>query len=588
MPHRNIGINPGVPAVPDLTFDDPNLQQGYDALKESIELLAGVRGDPNYRALTYGEATENGTTELFATNIVLAEAAASQGVLRLEGDITGIGIFSNTGNVTAQTAINLPNVVCIDGGDAAETYPGAVTGPYGVATGGGGGVPDGGTEGQLLIKQSATDGDAVWADWGATTAGSAYCPNYSSYTRVDDDTFTIDLVNAENLFRSGRRVRFSQDGTDTFGVVSSVDYNSTNANDTTVNLTMEGTDTIPTGTFDVCLVTSGTSWSPIAADPFSGDKIYDITTGALSGTQWWVIVGESGKCYTSTDGGVTWTSRTSGTTGNLYTCHYDENNNKFWIGGANTAGTDYYLAYSTNGTTWTEETGTTFHASGSGDYVGYLSGAWNSNFLLATIWDSSTNVFDRYAVEGEFLGAATAKSTTTGVNHRCFAADYHSNNTSANHLIANNTTSQYYTSRNDTGASSDENIGATISAQAYFYITGLAVPQHRVFNGTTTGRLTWNVLGGLQVRDDVSATTQINEFARSDLHERVVAVGNSGVIAYVDDNTVDAGTADAWTSVANGLDPTANFTSVDFNETDGVFVAVADNGQICRSSNGTN
>lgn len=66
------------------------------------------------------------------------------------------------GTITAPGSSPLPAVLSVNG----------ATGHVTIAGGGGSGVPDGGTLGQTLIKQSADDGDAEWADLpDASTAG---------------------------------------------------------------------------------------------------------------------------------------------------------------------------------------------------------------------------------------------------------------------------------------------------------------------------------------------------------------------------------------------------------------------------------
>ena len=72
----------------------------------------------------------------------------------------------------------------------------------------------------------------------------------------------------------------------------------------------------------------------------------------------------------------------------------------------------------------------------------------------------------------------------------------------------------------------------------------------------------------------------------SPLHTRTVIVGDTGAIGWIDDS--GRATADNVTAVTNGFNPLANILAVDWNETDGIFIAVADNGQIARSTNGTN
>jgi len=129
----------GIPAIPDVIVEDANLQVMLDTIKESIEVLTGTRGDPNSRALTYGEASEGGLTDLFVTNRVVEAAIDTQSSITLTGDISGSGTFLEDGTVTVANFINLPNVTLISSGGAAETYPGETTGPYGVVSGGGGG-----------------------------------------------------------------------------------------------------------------------------------------------------------------------------------------------------------------------------------------------------------------------------------------------------------------------------------------------------------------------------------------------------------------------------------------------------------------
>jgi hypothetical protein len=67
---------------------------------------------------------------------------------------------------------------------------------------------------------------------------------------------------------------------------------------------------------------------------------------------------------------------------------------------------------------------------------------------------------------------------------------------------------------------------------------------------------------------------------------RFIAVMDNGRIGYID--TDDFGSSAAWTEVTNGFNPLANILDVHYNDTDAVAIAVADNGQICRSTNGTN
>jgi hypothetical protein len=576
MPHRNIGINPGVPAVPDLTFDDPNLQQGYDALKESIELLAGVRGDPNYRALTYGEATENGTTELFATNIVLAEAAASQGTLRLEGDITGVGIFTNTGNVTAQTAINLPNVVCIDGGTATETYPGAVTGPYGVQVAGGGGVPDGGTAGQLLIKQSATDGDALWQTWGPSPGNAVYCPNYP-YTFINTSAWKIVGIDATLLFSPSRRCYFIDGENTYFGNVLSSGFAS---NETTITMSMDAGNSLTNTVSEVCLQTDGTGWTPSVDDPFSGTQITDIMSGAIGATQWWVIIGTGGRLATSTDAGVTWTVRTSGTTENLNQIDYHSATQTFIAGGDGGV-----IVRSTNGSTWTANTSeiAAIVSGGTGDIGGMCadeqtSGAWICYFNGT----AASAVYTAYSTDDgvNWVGG----STSLGSTYSNYQAGFHQREIATGPsqiMYSYSEDVQQLSNYSDTTGSSLYNTSAQPAVRSMFSVYFDNFSNDILAKGTNLNR-------GTTITDDVTfSASNINDITVSNVHNRLVAVGEDGKIGTYEMSEFDAGNPlDFLHLQSNGGNPLSDYLCVRADDTDGVIIAGNQAGQIVRSTNG--
>ncbi len=72
---------------------------------------------------------------------------------------------------------------------------------------GGDGLPAGGTTGQILVKQSADDGDA---DWQAQSGGSAYTQvaNYAALPAAGDHTGEIYVVQATTGFLWSRRAGF--------------------------------------------------------------------------------------------------------------------------------------------------------------------------------------------------------------------------------------------------------------------------------------------------------------------------------------------------------------------------------------------
>ena len=86
--------------------------------------------------------------------------------LTLDGDVVGSQTVGDGTDVTLDTSINLPNIICIDGGDATSTYPGEAAGPYGVL-GGSIGIEDEGSS----ILTSANTLDFVGAGVTVTDGG---------------------------------------------------------------------------------------------------------------------------------------------------------------------------------------------------------------------------------------------------------------------------------------------------------------------------------------------------------------------------------------------------------------------------------
>ena len=76
----------------------------------------------------------------------------------------------------------------------------------------------------------------------------------------------------------------------------------------------------------------------------------------------------------------------------------------------------------------------------------------------------------------------------------------------------------------------------------------------------------------------------LNAAAYSVLQSRFVIVGSNGTIGWLD--LSNYGNVDAWTAVSNGFAPGVTINDVGRNDTDNVFIAVAENGEIARSTTG--
>jgi len=123
----------GIPSVPDVPpqIDIEGVYRILEPLTRIINIRQG-KFDPLDRWVTMQDLVDaNVTTVTAVQSPVVVVPPTSVYDFVLDGDIIGGPIAMATGQatITMQTAIDLPNVVCIDGGDAAETYPGAVTGP---------------------------------------------------------------------------------------------------------------------------------------------------------------------------------------------------------------------------------------------------------------------------------------------------------------------------------------------------------------------------------------------------------------------------------------------------------------------------
>jgi len=449
--------------------------------------------------------------------------------------------------------------------------------------GGGAGVPAGGTTGQILVKQSATDGDADWQDQGAAAPSQTeYCPGYT-FTYSTTEVFVITGINATGVFGQGRRLKFIDGGSTYYGIVLSAVYGT----NTTISMSMEGGDVLTPTITEVCSVTSTTNWAPIVTDPFGGDKIWDIATGAIGGTQYWVAVGDGGKIFYSTDGGINWSAGTSGITYPIRCVAFDSNIEKFWVGGQNSANDFPWIAHSVNGASWVSvamPTGITAWAVN--DYIHEIQYNEAGAYFICSFFDNDGSNYDIFVTNDEFANGITRLTTASA--DALVAAD-------ESGLAANNnqywtyssaSATVYYTGFTDTSGTAEKSGTALVTANSMLYIGEANV--YGVI-GQSDGKIEMGTMGSTEYDDDVTFSNAIRRFSHSLLLDRTVCVGDAATIGYIDDadmQTVNGGGIDAWTAVDNGFAPTANISSVAYNESDAVFVAVADNGQICRSTTG--
>lgn len=97
-----------------------------DAMKEDIEILSGLR-DPQYivNYVISGGSSPGGP-------VPPSSGVGTGDTVTLDGDVIGIGVFDALGDVEVPTVIDLPNLICIDGGASDTIYTSQPSGPYGV------------------------------------------------------------------------------------------------------------------------------------------------------------------------------------------------------------------------------------------------------------------------------------------------------------------------------------------------------------------------------------------------------------------------------------------------------------------------
>jgi len=410
--------------------------------------------------------------------------------------------------------------------------------------------------------------------FGASPNNSTYCPNYA-FTFISTSDWRIGGVDASNLFSVGRRLRFVDGANNYFGTIATVTFAGGNTN---MSMVMEGVDVLTNTITEVCLVNGGVSWSPISGDPFGGSSINGLATGTIGSIEYWVAVGDVGKLFVSIDGGLNWASRVSHIALNLNDVAYNPDDESFLV-----VGDGAVLIHSSDTTTWTLDItslkATPQYSDGPADVLSVcyeLGGAgWR---ILWEIQTSTSQVACAYSLDD-----AVTWTSSTNLSTRVVAG----NAKIVNHLVQGalmglGLDTYSFSVIPDLAPSlfvNHTSIGDVTANLGYRALIG-ATPQ--ILNGHDDGRIYGNNIFSADTL--TFGSSGIRGFAYSETHERFVAVGDDGKIGYVD--WADILVSNAWTLVDNGANPLADFTAVAWNEVNGIFVAVNNQGQILRSSNG--
>ena len=546
------------------------------ALASSINAIADeiaqafdkIPSENEFKANTFNLATNIGTADAWVANLASTPSLVDGYEIRISSPDANSGATCtlNLNNLGAKPVLNSDNSILTAGAVKADTIN---TFYWNVSL-------------DSWVMQS---NNSAWGKPDAVIGGSdtELCPGYT-YEFVNTTTWRIQNLDASALFSAGRRLRFTDGGNVYFGQVVSSDHDVTSPDDTTIVMTMEGGDVLTNTITEVCLVTSAVSWAQIAEDPFNGNPIFDIATGQIGATQWWVIVGAGGRLATSTDKGVSWTIRSLSTSENIVSVAYAPSIQTFLAMGAGGV-----IRRSTDGSTWTSPGNYTLNGGRGGGQVRW-SEQQDSWVISVTSYDVSgrQNRFD--ANDGASI-TWSAGIGATFTFQQPFDVALNSEGPGYLWMVDVNRDLDYYTSVSDaTPSASITDVLSAGEARGVEYVSdGL---EDRLYVGGSNGEI-WSARWNGQVspntsigNDTTTFSAAINDFAFSLLHTRYVCVGDDSQVGYLDraDTALDDG---SWTQVPTGFNPTADVTCVDFNEDDGVFIAAADNGQICRSSNGT-
>jgi hypothetical protein len=325
-----------------------------------------------------------------------------------------------------------------------------------------------------------------------------------------------------------------------------------------------------------------TGFTLIAADPFGGLTINRIMSGAIGSDLYWVAVGSGGVLFTSTDAGVNWTERTTGTTANLTALAYNVTHEQFFAGGGSG---DFLVSDTGDGTTWTLDTTLVqgIISSGSGN-------------IHTAIWDTGEGLWQLglNASLGVNNATYTMDETVAALTLRENIYSNHTEGTVARKLPSNGnillTDSAdelgYFSSASDTviGRYTDSYVASPCTAIGTAAGTGTNTDDvvvgrsngtlenygHSGSSGPTLSR-SLGVMGG-----------RVQGIAFSSVSNRWIAVSLGGDIKYLEseDFLID----DRWGSVTNPF--TADIIDIWYDPSDDIFIAVGSNGQIGRSVDG--
>ena len=419
--------------------------------------------------------------------------------------------------------------------------------------------------------------DQITISFGASVENSTYCPNYA-FNFINTTSWSIVGIDATNLFSVGRRLRFVDGAANYFGTILS---SSSGGGNTTMGMSMEDGEVLTNTITEVCMVNGGVAWQPISQDPFGGDRITGIETGVIGVTQYWVICGDAGKVAFSTDAGLTWTIATTGTVENLNDVAYNRDDESFLV-----VGNAAVLLHSTDGETFALDTSSLIalpeYVTGDADVYSCMYDRGGQGYRVQWAINGVDGTANAYTTDDTATWDSTPNlGTLVNVATTKIGAIINNADTDTGMFYQQNIDYWQFTIIPDETGASYVNVSSQASPTGARGFIDVGGSTSRVFVGRADGEIHHNAT---EVDTVTFGSSAVRAFIESEVLERMVAVADDGKIGVCE--KADYLLVNSWELVQNGSNPLANFTDVMWNEVDGMFVAVNDQGQILRSTNG--
>jgi microcystin-dependent protein len=423
----------------------------------------------------------------------------------------------------------------------------------------------------FIITQPVTD--EVTIRVGASPQSALFCPGYA-YNFLSTTSWKVTGFNVTSLFSVGRRLQFTDGAALYFGtILTSVFFSS----DTTMTMAMEDGEVLTDSITEVCLTTSTVDWSPIVEDPFDSTRINGIATGVIGGIEYWVICGLAGRLAYSTNKGLNWTVVVSGTTEDLNDVAYNPTDESFLA-----VGNAGEYTHSPDGINWTADD-TKIAALPEAS-----TGTFNINSVTYDIGGSGWRMMWSQALNNQANAYSTDETATWDSTPNLGGEAFLTAAKIRNRVAASGNQGTVYSNGQDIhtlGPIPDETGGSLVNISGQQNVTAIITFLDGGVARNYGGHLDGKIFNSTIVMDDVTfGSSALREFALSETHQRIIVVADDGKIGFQDEANWTV--LDSFALVPNGSNPFSNFTGVAWNDNDGMFVAVNDDGQILRSTTG--